>query len=59
MRRLHLGCVTAVIAGAVTAASAYAQPAKRLADQYIQRVWDTRDGLPQNTVTSIAQTRAQ
>lgn len=28
-----------------------------LADQYIQRAWGTPDGLPQNTVTSIAQTR--
>src|SRR5262245_12496872 len=36
---------------------AYAQAPTPIASQYIQRAWDTRDGLPQNTVTAIRQTR--
>ncbi len=31
-------------------------PSFRSLDQYIQRVWRTEDGLPQNSVSSIAQT---
>lgn len=36
---------------------ALAQPRDRLADQYIVRAWGTKDGLPQNTVTAMVQTR--
>jgi ligand-binding sensor domain-containing protein/signal transduction histidine kinase len=36
---------------------AFAQPIAPRLDRYIERSWDTRDGLPQNTVRAIAQTR--
>jgi ligand-binding sensor domain-containing protein/signal transduction histidine kinase len=35
----------------------HAQPSNTLVDQYMRRDWGTRDGLPQNSVTSIVQTR--
>ena len=39
------------------ATPASGQSRARLADHYIQRGWGTADGLPQNTVTSMVQTR--
>src|SRR5262245_12405218 len=39
------------------ACAAAAQPPARIADRYIHRAWGTLDGLPQNSVTSIVQTR--
>src|SRR5690242_17599555 len=45
--------VLALLAGAPQAAAT--APAR--ATRYIARAWGTADGLPQNTITSIAQTR--
>jgi ligand-binding sensor domain-containing protein/signal transduction histidine kinase len=36
---------------------AVAQSAPTIADRFIHRAWGTRDGLPQNTVTAMVQTR--
>jgi len=51
--RLLAGVAIAASA-AVSAPAAAALPA---ADRYIARTWGTADGLPQNSVTSIVQTR--
>jgi ligand-binding sensor domain-containing protein len=37
--------------------AATAQPAPPIAEGFIRRAWGTRDGLPQNTVTAMVQTR--
>jgi ligand-binding sensor domain-containing protein/two-component sensor histidine kinase len=37
--------------------AATAQPGEPIAEQFIRRSWDTRDGLPQNSVTAMIQTR--
>jgi len=39
------------------ASQAHAETPQRIGDQYVPRAWGTVDGLPQNTVTSILQTR--
>jgi ligand-binding sensor domain-containing protein/signal transduction histidine kinase len=41
----------------LAAAPVDAQPARGIATEFISRVWGTADGLPQNTITSIVQTR--
>lgn len=56
-RRLPIRWVLAVISLLVIAAPAWTQPATPRADRYIRRSWDTREGLPQNTITAITQTR--
>jgi ligand-binding sensor domain-containing protein len=55
--RFSLRWVSTAITALVIVAPAWAQPATPRADQFIRRSWDTRDGLPQNTITAIAQTR--
>src|SRR5262245_50936069 len=37
--------------------SAQQQPASAVVDPYVQTVWTTEDGLPQNSVNAIVQTR--
>lgn len=52
MRWLLLSAFVILLVPAATA-----QPAAPIADQFIHRAWDTRDGLPQNSVTAMVQTR--
>src|SRR5687768_9390451 len=36
---------------------AAAQPSSPIASEFIQRAWDTDDGLPQNSITAMIQSR--
>jgi ligand-binding sensor domain-containing protein/signal transduction histidine kinase len=56
MMRLPRRWLFAALSVCALAAPVWAQSAPRRVN-YIQRSWDTRDGLPQNTVRAIAQTR--
>jgi len=40
----------------VTSAPASALDPSKAITQYLQDIWQTKDGLPQNTITAIAQT---
>src|SRR4029453_5369379 len=48
-----------VLAGMLVCAgvSAHEQPGSPLDDPYLQTVWTTENGLPQNSVTAIVQSR--
>jgi diguanylate cyclase (GGDEF)-like protein len=52
--RIRCVCLAALLLAA--APRAWALDPAKVPTQYVHNVWQTKDGLPQNTVTSIAQT---
>ena len=56
-RRLGLGLALALLAPFVPAGRAFALPPDRAITQLRHESWQTKDGLPQNSVDSMVQTR--
>ncbi|MBA3670619.1 MAG: hypothetical protein H0W68_01175, partial [Gemmatimonadaceae bacterium] len=54
--RIAVACLALVVAGATRAGTQAPSVASERLSQYVHESWQTRDGLPQNSVYALAQT---